>query len=185
MCVNGISGFDIIAPASGLLGVAVGGYFTAQNQKRERQQQRIKDELAEFYSPMLGLRAQVLAKSERAQSRHRGMQNLRAERFPLFEKIIYYNNQQQLAEEIIPAYRKMVDLFISRMHLADCSALQHFPALLEFVEIWNRWLDKSLPPEVLEQLNHSEQKLYPFYEDLASNFARLQQELQEKHGWRW
>jgi hypothetical protein len=49
---NGIIG-PVIAAAAGLLGVAVGGYFTAYNQKRERQQRRVTEQLAEFYGPML------------------------------------------------------------------------------------------------------------------------------------
>lgn len=196
-----------IAAASALFGVAVGGYFTAHNQKRERQQRRINDQLAEFYSPMLGLRAQVLAKSElrlkitgEAESAWQAMmvrayerkevkegnidyvEKLRSERFPQFEKLTEYENQQ-LEQDIIPAYRKMVELFTSRMHLAEFSTIQHFPALLEFVEIWNLWLDNSLPVEVLGRLQHSEEKLYLFYEDLADNFARMQQVLCEKRRW--
>ena len=119
----------MIAAASGLLGVAVGGYFTAHNQKRERQQRRISDQLTEFYGPMLGLRAQVLAKSElrlkisgAADAAWRTMteraykvgvehaKRIDEERFPLFEKIVEYDNRQ-LAEEIIPLYRTMVGLF--------------------------------------------------------------------------
>ena len=58
-----ISG-PVIAAASGLIGVVVGGCVTAHNQKRERQQRRIGEQLGEFYGPMLALREQVLAKSE-------------------------------------------------------------------------------------------------------------------------
>lgn len=193
----------VIAAASALLGVAVGGYFTAHNQKRERQQRRISEQLAEFYSPMLALRARVLAKSElglkitgEADSAWRAMmeraykykepidyvEKVTKERSPDFEKLTQYGNRQ-LAEEIIPAYCKMVELFTLKMHLAELSTIQHFPALLDFVEIWSRWLDQSLPVEVLGRLNHSEEKLYPLYEDLADNFARMQQTLREKRRW--
>jgi hypothetical protein len=48
--------------ASGLLGVAVGGYFAAHNQKRERQHRRLSDQLAEFYGPMLALRTEILVR---------------------------------------------------------------------------------------------------------------------------
>jgi hypothetical protein len=77
------------------------------------------------------------------------------ERFPVFERIIDYDNRQ-LAEDIIPAYRKMAGLFKDKMHLAEFSTIRHFAAFVEFVEIWNRWLDKSIPREVLGELNHSE-----------------------------
>ncbi len=196
-----------IAAASGLLGVAVGGYFTAHNQKRERQQRRISEQLAEFYSPMLALRAQVLAKGElrlkisgEADAAWRAMmerayarkevkegnidyvEKLINERSPHFDKLVDYENSQ-LAQDIVPSYRQMLDLFTSKMHLAEFSTIQHFAVLLEFVEIWNRWLDHSLPVEVLTQLQHSEEKLYPFYENLADNFARMQQALREERRW--
>jgi hypothetical protein len=196
-----------VAAASGLVGVTVGAYFTALNQKRERQQRRISEQLAEFYGPMLALRAQVLSRSElslriseRAGSAWQSMirhayeskdelraidlvEELTKGRFPDFEKLTRYGNRQ-LAEDIIPAYRKMVALFTLKMHLAEPSTISHFPALFEFVEIWNRWLDGSLPVEVLGQLNHSEETLFPFYGDLADNFARMQQMMRERRLWR-
>jgi hypothetical protein len=191
----------IIPAAFGLVGVALGGYISAYNQKRERERRRRSDQLGEFYGPMLALRADVLAKSElrvkisgaasaawwalmedagKGGVEHR--REVREQRFPLFEKIIEYNNRE-LAEDILPTYRKMVELFRSKMHFAEFSTIEHFATLLEFVEIWNRWLDKSLPSEVLEQLNHSENKLYPFYEDLADTFVCMQQRLGEKRRW--
>src|SRR5947209_6500028 len=124
---------SIIAAASGLLGVAVGGYFTVLNQKRERRQQRISVQLAEFYSPMLGLRFDVLARSELRlklngtadatwrkmmhEAQEIGVEHLtrvNKERFPVFEKIIEDDNRQ-FAEVIMPAYRKMLELFTSKM----------------------------------------------------------------------
>jgi hypothetical protein len=156
---------------------------------------------------MLALRAEVLAKGElrlkisgQAESAWRAMmegayqrkdvregnidfvEKLTQDRFPLFEKLTEYENRQ-LREDIIPAYRKMLGLFATKMHLAEFPTIQYFPTLLEFVEIWNRWLDQSLPVEVLGQLRHSEEKLYPFYEDLADNFARMQRALQETRRW--
>src|ERR1039458_4535188 len=149
---------------------------------------------------MLALRAQVLAKIELrlritggAESAWRAMverayksreaidhvEKLTKERFPDFAKITDYDNRQ-LAEEIIPAYRKMLELFALKMHLAEFSTIQHFQALLDFVEIGSRSLDQSLPVEVLGRLNHSKENLFPLYEDLADNFARMQQALREK-----
>jgi hypothetical protein len=199
--------FEIVAAVIGagaaLLGVFAGGFFTARNQKRERQQRRINDQLSEFYSPMLALRAFVLTKSELrlkisgvaeiawqdlVTSRHpidvERLMKTTEERFPVFEKIIIDDNRQ-FAEEIMPAYHKMVELFRSKMHIAELSTIEHFASLLEFVEIWDRWLDKSIPHEVGAKLNHSEQKLYPFYMNVAANFIRMQDTLREKCNWPW
>jgi hypothetical protein len=137
--------FDIlpsaIAAGSALLGIAVGGHFSAHNQKRERQQRRISEQLAEFYSPLVAMRAVVLAKSELrlkisgaadvaclAMMEHaykRGVEHVMEidkERSPLFEKIIEYDNRE-LAEEIMPTYRKMVELFGSKIHFAEPSSV--------------------------------------------------------------
>jgi hypothetical protein len=192
-----------IGGTSALFGVVVGGFITAYNQKHERRQRRISEQLAEFYSPMLALRAFVLAKSElrlkisgvadtawrdlMENAREMGIEHVkktREERFPLFEEIIADNNRQ-LAEEIMPTYHRMLELFTSKMHFAELSTINHYAVLLEFVDIWDRWLDKSLPHEVVKGLNHSEQKLYPLYEDVAANFSQKQHALREKSSWRW
>ena len=188
------------------IGVMAGGWLTAHNQKRERQQRRINEQLAGFYGPMLALRTQLLSHSELSQKisgkaevawqaivepAYEGNDELRnidrvekvtQQRWPSFEKVMQYGNRQ-LVEEIIPSYRKMVELFASKMHLAEPSTITYFPALLEFVELWNRWLDESLPGEVLGLLNHTEGNLFPFYDNLLENFARMHQELAEKRRW--
>jgi len=177
--------------------------FGTQSEKRERRQQRSSLQLADFYGPMLGLRFGVLAKSELRlkvsntadtawrelieDARNAGTEHVKQvskERFPLFEKIIE-NNNRQFAEEIMPAYHKMLELFTSKMHLAEVSTLIHFTVLQEFVEIWDRWLDESLPPEVVMRLGQTEKKLYPFYDDVALNFTMIQQLLHEKRHWPW
>jgi hypothetical protein len=164
------------------------------------------EQLAGFYGPMLALRAQTLSQSELHQriSRKAGvawqemtkrayegndesgridrMERLTQQRWPSFERLAEYGNRQ-LVEEIIPSYRKMAEFFASKMHLAEPSTISYFPALLEFVEVWTRWLDGSLPVEVLGQLGHSESTLFPFYENLLQNFTRMHRELCEKRRW--
>jgi hypothetical protein len=168
-----------IATASGLLGVAVGGYLAAHNQKRERQRRRVSIQLAQFYGPMIALRAEILVKNEvrlkiggapdvawRGMMEHaykvdiEYVEKINEGRFPLFERIIDYDNRQ-LAEDIVPAYRKMAELFTCKMHLAESSTIRYFATFVEFVEIWNRWLDNSLPSEVLRELGHSGKKALP------------------------
>jgi hypothetical protein len=199
---------SVITASAGLLGVGVGGFVTAHNQKRERRQRRVSEQLGGFYGPMVALRLQVLARSDLGlkvteaegsawqamvghadagtdeMRRIERVERLLTERFPEFEKITDYGNRQ-LEEFTIPLYRKMVELFTTNMPLAEAGTIKHYPALLEFVELWNRWLDKSVPIEVLGHLNHSEEKLFPFYDDLAENFSRMQWLLAERrHFWR-
>jgi hypothetical protein len=71
----------------------------------------------------------------------------------------------------------MVDLFSEKMGLAEKSTRQYFAAIVEFVDIWERWLADTIPAEVAMELKHSEEPLHPFYKDLAENLERLQREL--------
>jgi hypothetical protein len=192
----------LISAAAALGGVFVGGWLTSRNQKRERQIRFHREQLGEFYGPMFAIRAESLAKSElrskisgEADSVWReliddamqgggveGIERARRVSFRTFEAIIEYNNRQ-LAEEIIPSYREMLRLFVEKMYLAEVSTITHLEDLVEFVEIWNRWLAESLPGEVVERLGHSEEKLHPFYCDVASHFVRLQAEVKESARW--
>jgi hypothetical protein len=99
-------------------------------------------------------------------------------RWPAFEKIIEDDNRK-LEAEYIPLYRQMLDLFTSKMHLAEPSTRQHLGALVEFVELWERCLRGALPGEVVARIGPDEENLSAFYADLEANFTRLQEGLKE------
>jgi hypothetical protein len=187
----------VIPAASGLVGVALGAILTSRNQRKERKERFIHDQLTEFYAPMLGIRERLRAKGEirlkvsnaanaewrRLMQEARGpgidhLQKVREESWPKFERIIEHNNQQ-LKEELLPLYREMVDLFTAKMHFAESPTRQHFAALVEFVEMWDRWLRGALPAEVAERVGPNEENLKPLYTDLGENFERLQAALKE------
>jgi hypothetical protein len=181
---------------SGLLGVLVGGWLTARNQKRERQIKFLRETLTEFYGPMLAMQQQVLAKAElrekidsAASSAWARLVESKPKGTPLgadfepFNKIFEENNRQ-LAEEIFPVYRKMVQGFMDKLHFADVSTIAYLQDLIGFVEIWDRYIRKSIPVQVIPLLQHSsESVLKPLYRDLASHFLALQAELNERHSW--
>ena len=64
--LSGWSAFvqSAIAAGAGLLGVAIGGFISAHNQKKERRATRIREQLEGFYSPLLGMYKEVRSKSE-------------------------------------------------------------------------------------------------------------------------
>jgi len=183
----------LIPAVSGLVGVAIGGWATALNQGRERKTARIKQQLSEFYSPLIGIRSQIKAKSdvrlkvtsaahEIWSGKFRGIDDpfmkkgISDHEGPAFEKLFDYNNNQIL-DEIIPLYRKMLDTFTEKMWLAEPSTIAEYSALVEFVELWNRFLDKSLPGELVDKIGHKEEHLAPFYADLEKHFAQLSKRL--------
>lgn len=185
----------IISAVAGLVGVGLGGIISTWAHRTERRNGRTRDKLDKFYSPLLGIRMQIRAKSEvRLKISSHGnaawaslftglndpevKKQIEAERWSSFEKLIEYADQQ-LREELIPLYRQMVALFATNMQFAEDTTRQHFAALVEFSELWNRALQNPIPPEVLASLNHTERNLYPFYEDLETQFRRLRKELEE------
>lgn len=195
---------EIVPVLSGLAGVLIGGWITSKTQQKERRAKRIKEQLDQFYGPLLGMRAQILAKSEvrlkvsgatseawrkligrfddaQFDQRFEYIERTQAERFPDFQKVIDENNRQ-LIEDILPMYRKMVKHFADNMSLSESSTRQHFGALVEFVEIWDRWLNKTIPGEAIPLLGHSEDNLKPFYQDLGDHMNSLGQGLNKKNG---
>ena len=186
----------IVPAAAGIGGVLVGGLITARGQRKERQHNHIKHQLECFYGPLVAMRAQIRAKSELRVKLHgiadaawrkrlesvrddpQALQATEKARGPQFDKVFEYSDEQ-LRNELIPLYRKMLEHVTGHMWLGEPSTLEHLGTLVEFVEIWNRFLAKTLPHEVLESIDHSEKELYPFYEDLKTQTKRLRQELKK------
>lgn len=185
----------IISAASGLIGVIVGASLTSWRDRITRRHAFLRQQLEEFYSPILGIRQEVLAKSQLrleisqvASETWRELcegkspeelERLSQETGPKFDKIIKYNNRQ-LTEELLPAYQDMLSLFRGKMWLANESTKQHYQELVKFAEIWNRWKDGSLPAEVLDKLGHTEERLKPLYEDLERNLTALRKQIAEE-----
>ncbi len=189
---------SIAIPAiSGLVGVAIGAWLTSRREQKQRKLAFLEKQLSTFYSPMLGLRneikahgafrlrvqneadaawRQLCAETENLDIEAR--QRISNQRGPEFTRIIEYDNTK-LHEELLPAYRKMVELFRECYWLAEPETRAHYANLLAFVEIWNRWIDKTLPPEVLQRLEHGEDNLAPFYEHIEQVHSAIRQKLKD------
>lgn len=184
----------VITALAGLIGVVLGGAITVWSRDKDRRQARIREKLDKFYAPLLGIRMQVLAKSEvRAKvsgaagtewaSLFRGIvdpgekKRIEAERWPAFEALIKYD-ERQLKEELVPLYNQMAALFAANMQFAEESTREYFGLVVQYTEIWNRALHKPMPPEVALSLKHREEDLYPFYNDLDAQFRNLRKQLE-------
>ncbi len=178
-----------------LLGALVGAwvvyYFGVRQLVAQRRLGFVERQLTEFYAPLAGLRKQIRAKGElrvkissAADAAWRdicvsyGDQPIHDHeaRFAPFKKIIDYENEQ-LKGELVPMYRQMLVLFTERYHLADADTRAFYEGFLEFVELWNRWLAESLPAEVVERLDHREEKVKPFYDHLEAKVHSLQEQI--------
>ena len=174
----------LISAGAGLLGVIVGGALTAYSQWRIRVSERRRDQMQNFYSPLLGLNEQISARSQLRTRLH----SVAGARFTeiartasenekeAYTSIIDYSNDQ-VKQEILPAYEQMVTLFTDRLHLAEATTRGHSGKLVDFVELWRRHLANPLPAAVVQDIGHSEAWRAAFIEYLKSNFIRLQKKL--------
>jgi len=108
---------------------------------------------------------------------YRDLGDLSATRGPEFKKLIECDNRQ-LQEDLLPAYRQMTTLFRERFWLADPDTRRHYQDLIQFVELWDRWLAKSIPAEVIERVGHAEERLHPFYEHIYERHDSLRTRLE-------
>lgn len=189
-------GISIAIPAiAGLFGVWIGSLLASRRDQKQRRLLFLEKQLQEFYSVLLGIRTDIRVRSEirvkvgnaasalwpqiceeaKANGGEEGLQRITDARWPVFERLIEYDNKQ-LVDDLLPLYRQMVERFRTHYWLAEPDTRAFYPQLVEFVELWNRWLDKSLPAEVLQRLGHGEDNLKDFYK----NLDRKHDELREK-----
>lgn len=162
-----------------------GYWLSSRGEKNKNNREFIEKQIAEFYSPMLGLRKKIVVLSELRVDISKATDESWKETvkdktvgwnsddaFIPYEKSIEYDNQQ-LREKIIPLYDQMVNLFTQKYWLANESTKQWYNELIRFVEIWHRWLLKSIPTESLQDLDHKESRLHPFYKNLEEELNKL------------
>ena len=181
---------------SALVGAAIVYVFGVRNLSVQRRNAFIEKQLSEFYSPIAGCRKRIRAKSELREkisgaakgswqdlcARYSDAQQIRHNHEDLFapyKSIIEYDNQQ-LRDELIPLYRKMLDVFTEKYWLADEDTRVYYQDFLEFVEIWERFLAEALPGEVIKKLDHTEENLRPFYEHVEQKLSTLQIEVKDQ-----
>ena len=185
----------LLSAIFGLIGVAVGGWIANHNQSKERKHRRYEEQLR-FYAELLSIRMVIRAKSELrlrlSNLAHKTWQEeirpaseqgptplrdeLYARRSEEYDKLADYSDNQ-LRDELIPLYHRMLDYWTANMAQAEPSTQQHFATFVDFMEIWDRFLKKSLPAAVIREITHEENKLYPLYEDIEKQVERLRKEL--------
>lgn len=195
--INWIWIISITAPAiAGLGGVWIGALLTSRQQKEQRKLAFIEKQLRYFYSPLLGIRNEVrmlnelqvkISKSADANWQKICKETHQADDFDFidkemgkrreqFKRIIDYNNKQ-LTESLLPSYSRMVSIFREYYYLAVPSTCKYFCPLLEYVDIWDRWLANSIPNEVIEDLDHGERVLHPFYDEIEKTHDKFRKKL--------
>jgi hypothetical protein len=187
---------SLAVPAlAGLGGVMIGAWLTSRRERRQRHIAFLEKQLSLFYSPMLGLRNEIQAYGrlrEKVQNEAQAAwtqlcadtealpvherQRTTRDRGPEFTRLIEFDNER-LHKELLPAYRKMVTLFRENYWLSEPTTRDYYAGVLEFVDLWERWVEKALPAEVLKRLEHTEENLQPFYEHLAKEHDEIRSKL--------
>lgn len=183
----------IISAGAGLLGVSIGGWINSKNDKARRQAEFLEKQLSEFYGPLLGIRTEIKARSNLREvlgnatgrawhrltsSNEEWPQRLATEMNKLPEFGQQNVHEWEAFREItMPLYRRMIQIFRDKMSLADQDTRGYFDELLMFIDIWERHIAKKIPPEVIEETGHSEERLKPFYAHLEKKVGDLQSRL--------
>jgi len=160
----------------------------------------IQKQLSEFYSPIAGYQKRIEAKGEVrvkvSQAASEAWVELCApysdanqpmlnheKLYAPYGKIIEYDNRQ-LREELMPLYRKILEVFTEKYWLADVETRDYYQDFLEFVEIWERYLSEALPGDVIPKLGHAEDNVKSFYEHVDSKMTELQREISNISFWK-
>lgn len=183
--------WKVIIPSLVTFATVFLAYRFAVNQARtKRNADLIERQLLEFYSPIWGcikrIHAQGELRVEISQASNTAWQKVcerspkpflnHEEEFAPYKKLIDYDNEQ-LSSEVIPLYDKALDTFTSQFWLTEESTRQFYEEFYRFVEIWHRYLDRSLPMDALRELEHGEERLKPFYEDIETKIVELKKKL--------
>lgn len=187
--------FQILSALVGALTVYI---FGIRKLAIEHRNAFLEKQLSQFYSPIAGYRKRIRTKSELrvkisnaaeaswqeicASASKANQTEIEKEQFAQYKGIIEYDNQQ-LREEFMPLYRKMLDVFTANYWLADEDTRAYYQNFVEFVEIWERHLEAKLPGAVIRKLDHTEENVFPFYEHLDQKLSELQTELKDKPFW--
>ena len=172
----------IITLLAGYLGYCFSTRIARYNKFLDFKQKQI----TELYSPMIGciknIKAHSELRSELSSLANEAWQEIcefapkpfldHQNQFKPFEKLIEYDNEK-FREELLPMYEKMLEIFTANYWLAEDSTKEYYSELCRFVELWHRWLGETLPREVLFKVQHTEERLTPFYADLEKHMLDL------------
>ncbi|CAG0927013.1 hypothetical protein PLCT1_00209 [Planctomycetaceae bacterium] len=176
-----------VGPATTTLLAGYLGYrFALRRARHQKQLDFIERQVTHFYSPIVGCLKRIRAESnlrlELSGAADAAWRDIcdrapkpfvdHSQQFEPFKRLIEYENTK-FSDELLPLYDRMVAIFTDNYWLAESSTQQHYSELCRFVEMWHRFLNRSLPREILDHIEHREERLHPFYADLETQLARL------------
>jgi hypothetical protein len=174
--------------SGGLIGTIGTQWATSRREKATRRVAFKKQQLEQFYGPLLSMHKEIRARSElrvklqatldgshlndtlRAGSG--GVEAASDAHIPAIVANVQDENQT-FREVLMPRYREMISSFREKMWLAEPETREYFDQLIEFVDVWDKILVDKLPRSVAVTIKHTEENLKPFYKHLADMHDRL------------
>ena len=186
---------SLITAIAGLGGVSVGAWLTARYQKKARRHERLGQQLRDFYSPMIGMRASIeatltardcITEKSRNDIMERSWaindveerRRMRKEEFRRLDE----SYERQFKEYILPLYQGMLKHFTEHMWLAESSTISQYRPLVEWVDSLSKLWEGSISPDVVREsftYRKGRGPLCDLYDDLQANFDRLRRNLAE------
>jgi hypothetical protein len=186
---------SLLPALTGLGGVWLGGWLTGRLEREKQTRHFLAQQLSEFYGPLVSLRAEIKARAELRLKIEtaldgdytRKMTEAAYGQVPVSPNEIKEQTQARRSaadEEFeafktisMPLYRKMLEIFREELWLAEPGTRDRLPLLIEFVEIWERYLAGTMPADVVGQIKHTERNVHPLYDDLTQVHDRLRAKL--------
>ncbi|HEV7734593.1 MAG TPA: hypothetical protein VGR62_20635 [Candidatus Binatia bacterium] len=178
---------SLIAAAAGVGGVAVGAFMTAWEQRREARRAFVRQQLSEFYSPMLARRGQLIAalvvEGAAGGSGGEGAGGP-LDRTAMAARWLYESAPARFDAAVYPLLVSLLDAFIANLWLAQSSTRKHLEAVaLQVATIQSDQARGGPRRGGRVHLDH----LYDFLADIDEQFVVLQTALRDSEydGWRW
>ncbi len=176
----------------GLLGTIGTQWATGRRETTARCISFKKQQLEQFYGPLLAMHKEIRARSELRVKLQQAIDNQhfadmlaagpgKVEQasdphIGVIAKNVKDENET-FRNVLMPRYRDMLNVFREKMWLADPETRKHYNGLVEFVDVWEKILDDKLPSSVASVIGHTENNLKPFYDHLEEMHDRLRSEV--------
>jgi hypothetical protein len=153
----------LIAAASVICGIFLWAWLSRRNDQQQQMFDFTEKQLEELYSPLLCILNQVGALNA-LQDRVAG------------EFSVHYESDRW-KNELMSCYKEMLEILREKFWLAEDSTRERFQKLIQYVEIWERALNRAIPVEVIGWLNVRKAELEPLYKDLEQTSRNLRSKL--------
>jgi hypothetical protein len=176
----------------GLIGSVINNWMTNRRETAARAVQFRKQQLDEFYGPLLAMHKEIRARSELRVKLQEAIDSQHVQDMLLSGPdkteeasdahlpAIFTNIRDEgetFRKVLMPRYREMIDVFRNKMWLAEPETRKYFQSLIEFVDIWDKILADKLPASLAPAIGHTEQNLHPFYQHLEEVHDRIRSEI--------